>query len=169
MKKIIFITFSLAFVFIACAAPGPSGTNQKNANSELSAEQQRMLELMIENRMFVFNATDMFPRGEAGMQLNYDCDVQLKDSTMISYLPFIGKSYNLTPNQPHSGFDFTREIEDYTFKRKRKGYEVKVDVKNGSDYLKYSFYITETGSSTLTVSSNQRQSISYYGTINTVK
>jgi hypothetical protein len=65
---------------------------------------------------------------------------------MISYLPFMGKSYNLTPGQPHSGFDFTREIEDYEFKKKRKGYQVKVDVKNGPDYLKYTFYVTETGS-----------------------
>ncbi len=169
MKKILFLTFSFAFVFIACAAPGLSDKKRNTAKSQNTEDQQRIMEAMIENRTFVFNATDMFPRGEAGIKLNYDCDVQLIDSMMISYLPFMGKSYNLTPNQPQSGFDFTQEIEDYQFKKKKKGYEVKVDVKNGSDFLKYTFYVTETGSSTLNVSSNQRQSISYYGSIDSVK
>jgi hypothetical protein len=40
-----------------------------------------------------------------------------------------------------------------------------VDVKNGNDKLDFSFYISENGSATLSVSSTNRQSINYNGDI----
>jgi hypothetical protein len=88
---------------------------------------------------------------------------------MISYLPFLGRSYSLNPGKPGSGFDFEQKIEEYEFKEKRKGYQVKVNVKNGSDHLKYTFYVAESGTSVLTVASLHRQSILYYGTIDSRK
>lgn len=50
-------------------------------------------------------------------------------------------------------------------KKSKKGYTVEVDVKNGNDKLDFSFYISESGSATLSVSSTNRQSITYIGDI----
>ncbi len=169
MNKAFFILPVLVAMLFAGCNSRTGNVIQNNPQAEQLERNKQLLELMLANRTFVFNATDMMPRGSDAVRLNYDCDVQLKDSIMISYLPFFGRSYNLSPGQPMSGFDFTQEIEDYEFKEKRNGYQVKVDVKNGPDYLKYTFHVTETGSSTLTVASNQRQSIAFYGTIDARK
>jgi hypothetical protein len=50
-------------------------------------------------------------------------------------------------------------------KEKRKGYRVDVKVKKGMDNILFSFSISETGSTTLTVNSTNRQVITYYGDI----
>jgi hypothetical protein len=169
MRKLFFFAFTLLFLLFSGTAQVSIDLNHENNEMSEFELKKKYLETLLKNKSFIFIATDMFPRGEAGINLNYDCDVQLNDSMMVSYLPFIGRSYNLAPGQLNSGFDFTREIKNYEFKKKRKGYQVKVDVNNGPDYLKYNFHITESGYSTLTVASNQRQSISFYGIINAYK
>ncbi len=131
--------------------------------------EKAIIETMLENKDFVFNATDMMPRGGGNVNLGYDYDVQIKNDMMISYLPFIGISYNPVYGSHNSGFDFTQPITSYEVKEKRKGYRVEVEVKNNSDNLKYTFHITDTGSSTLTVASSKRQSIAFYGTIDPIK
>lgn len=169
MKKISFCSGVLVLLFTFVWMQDSAGKNQNKSENRESTVKKQILETMLQKRTFVFNATDMFPRGEERISLNYDFDVQLIDSTMISYLPFIGRSYSLNPGKPGSGFDFEQKIEDYEVKEKRKGYQVKVNVKNGSDKLKYTFYVTESGTSVLTVASLYRQSISYYGSIDSRK
>ena len=60
---------------------------------------------------------------------------------------------------------FDKPFETCDMEKAKKGYEVKVTVKNSNDRLDFSFYISENGSTTLSVSSTNRQSISYYGDI----
>ncbi len=130
---------------------------------------KELVEYMLINQDFVFNATDMLPSAGGNVNLGYDYDVQVKDGIMTSYLPFIGISYQ-TPYGAHSsGFDFKLPIKNYEFTKKRKGYRVEVEVKDGADNLKYTFHVTTTGGSTLSVASSKRQSIAYYGTIDPVK
>jgi hypothetical protein len=169
MNKKSFCSGMLVLLFSFVWIQSSADSIQNKTENRESSDKKQILETMLQKRTFVFNATDMFPRGEERISLNYDCDVQLFDSTMISYLPFVGKSYSLNPGKPGSGFDFEQKIEDYEFKEKRKSYQVKVNVKNGSDHLKYTFYVKESGTSVLTVASLHRQSISFYGTIDSRK
>jgi hypothetical protein len=60
---------------------------------------------------------------------------------------------------------FKQPFETCDMEKTKKGYLVKVKVKNGNDRLDFSFHISETGTTTLSVSSVNRQAISYYGDI----
>jgi hypothetical protein len=134
-----------------------------NKSSE-KALKKAALQEMVENQAFIFHASDMYPRGAGGVRLGYDCDVQISNDVIVSYLPFIGKAY--VKNYGNStGFDFTEQVKSYSFKQKKKGIEVNVETETDNGLLNFSFFITESGASTLTVSGIQRQSISYYGIV----
>ncbi|HKI90031.1 MAG TPA: DUF4251 domain-containing protein, partial [Draconibacterium sp.] len=73
--------------------------------------------------------------------------------------------YNVDYRSRKGPFDFTLPIKNYIFKKDKNGYAVKFEVKNGQDNIKYNFNISENGYASLTVVSTNRQSISYFGTI----
>jgi len=60
---------------------------------------------------------------------------------------------------------FDKPFEICYMEKTKKGYMVDVTVKNGDNRLDFTIYIFENGSTTLNVSSTNRQSISYFGDI----
>jgi hypothetical protein len=137
---------------------------EKINKSTEKATKKAALHEMVENQTFIFHASDMYPRGAGGVRLGYDCDVQISNDVIVSYLPFIGKAY--VRNYGNStGFDFTEQVKSYSYKKKKKGIDVNVETVTDNGLLNYNFFITESGASTLTVSGMQRQSISYYGIV----
>jgi hypothetical protein len=78
MRKLFFFAFTLLFPLFSGTAQVTIDSNQENKEMSEFELKKKYLETLLKNRSFVFNATDMFPRGEAGINLNYDCDVQLK-------------------------------------------------------------------------------------------
>jgi len=160
MKKL------LTFLFLV--VPILSGISQDSAIEKESLLKKEISQ-MIENRDFVFNATDMLPRGGGVVSLGYDFDVQIRNDLIISYLPFFGKSYNVNFGDHNTGFDFTGTVENFDIKKRKKGYKVNVEVKNAGDHLNYTFHIKYSGFATLTLASSKRQSISYLGTIDPIK
>ena len=139
----------------------------KHTKGDEKALRKATLQEMIENKTFIFQASDMYPRGAGGVRLGYDCDVQISNGVITSYLPFIGKAYVRNYGNT-TGFDFTAPVKSYSFKHKKKVIEVNVETETENGLLNYNFFITETGASTLTVSGIQRQSISYYGMVPTI-
>jgi hypothetical protein len=164
-------TFIFISIMTFCLTGSWAGNylqKDKHTRSDEKALKKATLQEMIENRTFIFQASDMYPRGAGGVRLGYDCDVQISNDVITSYLPFIGKAYVKNYGNT-TGFDFTEPVKSYSFKQKKKGIEVNVETETDNGLLNYNFFITETGASTLTVSGIQRQSISYYGLVPTVK
>ena len=166
MRKI--LSFILVIVlFISVSASEKSKT--KPINQNLNDKEKVVLNLiheMLQDTTFVFNATDMMVRGGGNVSLGYDCDVQVNKEIVTSYLPFIGKAYNISTDIQNSGLDFTLPLQDYYFQKKRSGFRAGFKVNNNLDLMNFTFYISKTGYTTLTVGSTRRQSISFYGTFN---
>jgi hypothetical protein len=170
MKKNFVILLSLFLVFCDVYGQEDSPYTKSDGKAEKTLEEKMIMEKigkLLTDTSFMFNATDMIVRGEGNVNLGYNCDVQVKNEIVKSYLPFIGKAYYVSNDldSKNSGFDFTLPIQHYQFKKSKSGYVAVLKVKNGTDLLNYNFYITKTGLATLTVASSRRQSISYYGSI----
>ena len=147
-----------------------SPVTKRDGKEQKSLEEKIIMEKigkLLTDTAFMFNATDMMVRGGGNVDLSYTCDVQVKIEIVKSYLPFMGKAYYVSTDTDikNSGFDFTLPLQDYYFKKNKSGYNAVLKVKNGTDLLNYRFYITKTGSATLTVGSSRRQSVSFYGSI----
>lgn len=171
MKTIVCI-FIFLLGLAQLSASEINNRSHKNQKSKDKNKEENVIELiqeMLKDTVFVFNATDMMVRGGGNVTLGYDCDVQVKKEIVTSYLPFIGKAYNVSPDIKNSGLDFTLPMEDYYFQKKRNGFKAGFQVKNGFDHMNFTFYISKTGYTTLTVGSTRRQSISFYGTFNARK
>jgi hypothetical protein len=166
IRKWVFIFIPLMAVCITGISYAKASHTNKSTNSTEKALKKAALQEMIENKTFTFHASDMYPRGAGGVRLGYDCDVQISKDVIKSYLPFIGKAY-LKNYGNTTGFDFTEQVKSYSYKQKKKGIEVNVETETDNGLLNFNFFVTESGASTLTVSGMQRQSISYYGMVQT--
>lgn len=170
MKKIIVVMLLLFPMFYNVSGQEKSTVTKKDGKVQRSLEEKIIMEKigkLLTDTAFLFNATDMMVRGGGNVDLNYTCDVQVKNEIVKSYLPFIGKAYYVSTDTDvkNSGFDFTLPLQYYHFNKNKSGYNAVLKVKNGTDLLNYRFYITKTGCATLTVGSSRRQSISFYGSI----
>lgn len=122
---------------------------------------------MIETKNFVFKAQSALPTSMSMRQLNGDnYDLRLFGDSLVSYLPYFGRSYTApSPGSP-GGYNFTSRKFDYTAKNKKKGgWDVVIKPKDVNDIREFNLTVSENGYATLRASSNNRQLITYNGTI----
>lgn len=124
---------------------------------------------MVNNQNYVFKAQMAMPLGWRTIQLNYDYNVVVSKDSIDSYLPYYGRAYvaPMNPTDPaETGIQFKSKNFDYKDNpSKKSGWEVTIvphDVKETRSFI---LDISETGYATLSVTSNNRQSISFDGYI----
>jgi len=120
---------------------------------------------LVAGKEFTFKATTMLPSGASVKQLTSDYDVRLLGDSVITYLPYFGRSY--APVLPgEEGINFTSKDFDYKAKAKKKsGWQISVKPKDTKEVRELIFDISDAGYAHLQVTSNNKQAISYNGYI----
>lgn len=93
---------------------------------------------------------------------NYD--LRVTADSLVSYLPFYGRAYNASFNRDDNGYRFTSK--DFTYKttgRKKGGWDILMNTKDVRDNVRLNLAITPNGYATLSVISNNKQSITFNG------
>ena len=165
MMKNIMIVGILLFAFMATQAQDTKKMSRKERKAAREAKLIEETKTALENKDFVFSATQMLPSGARSRSLTSTYDVRVKNDTIICYLPYMGTAHMASYGGNESPMDFTQPIEKYQFEKTKKGYEIKFSVNNKSDRLNFFFQIADNGSSSLSVNSTNRSSISYIGNI----
>lgn len=120
---------------------------------------------LIEKKEFVFKAQTVIPLTGRSRQLTSDYDVKFMGDSIIAYLPYFGRAYSAGYGEG-GGVDFTSTKFDYnTTPRKKGGWDVAIKPRDAKNIQSLNFTISENGSASLQVTSNNRQSISYVGYI----
>lgn len=120
---------------------------------------------LITSKRFVFKAQSALPMGQVSRQLTPEYEVKLSGDSIVAYLPYFGRAYSATYGE-RGGIDFTSTKFDYKIKQRKKGgWDVTIKPANTKDIQELSFFISESGSATLIVTSNNRQPISFNGYI----
>ena len=97
-------------------------------------------------------------------------DLAIKPDTIKAHLPFYGRAYTATFNQDEAGYKFSSKDFDYTTsKRKKGGWDVKINTKDVKNNARMNLSISENGYAVLSVVSNNKQSITYNGYISEMK
>jgi hypothetical protein len=164
MKKII-VSLIIILAVTSFSYAQEVETNRRESRSERKKNKKEEIKNLLEDKTFVFKPTHATPMGGGSIHLNHSYDAEVKGDTLISYLPFFGVAYHAEYGARQSALDFTQPVEDLDLKTTKKGYQVSVDVKNKMDHLTYTFFVSEQGYATLNVNSTNRQSISFYGTV----
>lgn len=164
MKQKIMV-LSLLILSVLCINAQESAKSRRERRAEQQEKRVDNVKKMISGKSFVFEATHAIPTGGGSIHLNHSFEVELKEDTLNSYLPFFGVAYRADYGDRNSALDFSQPVNKYELEEKENEYLIKIEVKNKMDVLNFTFFISGLGYATLTVTSTSRQAISYYGRI----
>lgn len=121
---------------------------------------------MIKAQSYVFVAQTASPSRGGLRQLDPGYDLVVRKDSVISYLPYYGRSFNAPVDPNDGGIKFTSTEFEYNIKdRKKGGWDIEIKPKDAKDVRTMQLSVFENGSASLMVTSNSRQNISFNGRI----
>lgn len=157
MRSIIFL---LAFL-ICCKASAQDSI--KEASGETLKQQ-------VEAKRYVFVAQSESPQAGGVRQLTSLYTLTILPDTIISDLPYIGRTYQSTSGSTDGGIKFTSLKFEYSSKnRKKGGWQINVKPKDVMNSPLFFITILSDGSVSMRISFTDRQSISFNGRLEAVK
>jgi hypothetical protein len=147
-----------------------SGFSQEKTKKELKEEKkiekQKQIETMVNDTNFVFVAITALPTGMKSVNLatnpNY---VKFKPDLIDSYMPYFGRAYGSVGYGSDTGLKFTGKPEELKIAKTKKGFQIDAVVNGTNDRFILSLNVGFEGSTSLTITSNNRSTISYQGEI----
>ena len=164
--KIIFTTSMMILVLgFACFAGEKSSGKAQREIGKL--ERVHQTEMLINSREFVFMASRALPQRGGSIDLTTNPNyLKFHPDRIESYMPFFGRAYRADYGGD-AGIKFESKPREFkTVNRKKgKGYEINATVSDSRDVYQLNLLVGSEGSATLTIISNDRSPISYYGEI----
>ncbi len=91
-------------------------------------------------------------------------EVKVTPDSVVAYLPYYGRSFNAPINQDDAGVKFTSKKFNYkSTKGKKRGWDTLVETKDAKENYRLAFNISDNGYVTLSLNSNNKQSVTYQG------
>lgn len=160
--------FLLLLLFI-----GMSFTQCVTSNKLLSKtnlEKIQEIALLVESQEFKFIAQKAFPQGYNAIDLTTNFNfIEFSPNLITSEMPFFGRGYSGIAYGGDQGLSFKGKPNTYSIKKGNKKYELNTNVRGDRDVFKIYLSILSNGSATLTINSNNRSSISYFGAISKIE
>lgn len=163
MKNTTRLKTTLLLLLIAIVAL-PATVSAQNKK----AEKKALVKSLVEGKNFVFKAQTALPTTGITRQLTTDFDLRVTKDTIVSNLPYFGRAYSAPVNPAQGPLQFTSTDFLYTMAdRKKGGWDIMITPKDVQDPRQMALSITESGYASLTVTSTNRQPISFNGYITT--
>lgn len=160
MKRFAFLIFGgcFAVAISSCSTTSPAAKKEANAAKEAA------LKTAIEQRQFVISVDRMNPMRGASQQLTSLYSLEIHGDSVKSYLPYFGQAYSV-PYGGGSALNFNSTITDYKSSVDAKG-KTTIDFKTKSEDDRYAYRIVifSNASTSINVTSGNRQLISFDGT-----
>lgn len=154
MKKSGFVVFAL-FLLSCLSISTLHAQNLDEAN----------LKSALSGKSFVFKAQSAWPLQGTVVQLNPGFDMRVLQDSINTYLPYFGRSYAANYSNG-GGISFTSKKFDYKMKDKEGGgWDITIKPTDVKDINQLIYSISTNGYATLQVISQNRQAISFYGSI----
>lgn len=145
--------------------------SKKEIKDSKSQIRQQQIEMILNSGIFIFRAGSAIPMG--GRLINMTTNpgyVIFNKDNMDGDLPFFGSATTAIGFSGDLAIRFKDKPKSFKTDKRKKSYEVESTVSgNNGTYTLYLSIPFGDGPSTLTVSSNDRSSISYYGQIYELK
>ncbi|WP_375235425.1 DUF4251 domain-containing protein [Winogradskyella sp.] len=188
MKK--YISLSVLFLVISSFSFSQTRAERKQAKKERIEAEYVSTKELINSGKFQFEARwanplgndvanvgqnipgggAIFQGGRVDVSSN-DNFVNIDGTKADLFLPYFGRVFFPKRINNQGGIQYKGDITNYRIKinDNKQVITIKFEAKTENDYLKFSYRINSGGSATLTVSSTNRQTISYNGDIKVLK
>jgi hypothetical protein len=163
MKKIL-LFFAITALLTACASYTING--QKVSKEEYSRWATQKVKEGIDSRRFAIDVRSMHPYRGHSRQLSSPYSLELRGDSVISYLPYFGEARNI-PYGGGKGLNFIGHLYGYEIHQVKSGlWQVMMGVENDEAKYLYVVEVFDNGSSSIHVSTQERDPISFYGEMN---
>lgn len=144
------------------------GLSKKEIKQQADSIAFSNLRQLIEMKNFEFSATHVLPQGSESIVLTTNEYVLIiKHDSIFCDLPFYGRAYQVTPGE-RGGFHFSKPVTGYKTNMKNQKIEIEINTVDKNDFFKFFFTLTGNENASLSVISNNRSGISYWGEIKNV-
>ena len=158
MKKVL-----VSMMLVCSAWVMLSGCVSPEERAARAAEQAAKVTAALKARDYKISVDRMFPMKGSSKSVSYGYSVEVRNDSLISYLPYIGGAYNV-PYGGGKGLNFKERISSYKESQKNNGQrQIEINVMNEEDTYVYTLKVYDNGSSSIDVQSRQRDHISYSG------
>lgn len=139
--------------------------NAQTASNNKKAVKDAAIKNDVESRHYTFIADYAQPLRGGEKMLTSIYDLRVTRDSLISFLPYYGQAYFDIPYNPtDGGIKFTSTKFDYAVKEKKKGgWEITISPKDAKDIERLILYISHDGYASLSVTSTNKDFISYNG------
>ena len=149
-------TLFLTVIMSGCSVP-------KRLTKEEKIAQEALLRAAIENRTFIVEVDRALPMSGSSRMLTSPYTLQLNGDEVKSYLPYFGRAYSV-PYGGGEGLIFESTVTDYQCSFDKKGKAtIEFKTRSKDDQFIYLIHIFADGSSSMNVTSTNRQPISFNG------
>ncbi|WP_413997841.1 DUF4251 domain-containing protein [Flavobacterium sp. W1B] len=143
---------------------------RKQLREERKIEKEKQTAILVNSKEFVFVGQKALPQGFRNIDLTTNPNfIEFKPDFIKSEMPFFGRGYMGIGYGGDKGLKFEGKPSIFTVEKAKKTYEIKATVRGEQDVFKISLSVSFEGSATLTINSNNRSSISYYGEISKIE
>jgi hypothetical protein len=127
---------------------------------------QRGLEEAITQKSYTFIAESVMPLRATFRDLDVGYGFKINGDTLTSNLPYMGRAYMADIGSTDGPLDFTSYKFDYSVKpRKKGGWSIQIKIRDTKGEQRFNLSVRENGMAMLSVSSVDRESISYNGRV----
>ena len=124
------------------------------------------LKELIRKQEYVFVAQNALTQRGRTVNLTSEYDLKVGKVEIEAYLPFFGRAFTAPIDPTEGGIKFTSKNFEYKERKGKKGgWEITIIPTDYKDVNSLNLSISESGYGTLSVNSNQRSNISFYGYI----
>ena len=154
-----------ALTLSGCATTA-SSQKEKQAKKEQKAA---MIRKAIDDRTFIIDVNMAYPQGHPAINVTSNYSLEMKGDSVISYLPYYGRAYRV-PYGGGKGLNFSGKAVDYAMEQlKNDRTRISFRVANDEDTYLFLVSVFTNGSADISVTSNEREPISFGGTMEEVK
>jgi len=157
-KQLLLLTGFFLLIMSGCSS-SRSLTKDEKAAKEVTLREA------IEKREFSIDVNRMNPMSGSSRILNSSYSLEINGDKVKSHLPYMGRAYNI-PYGGGNGLVFDSTVTEYKSLFNDKGKcAIEFNTRSENDQLTYHIEIFPNGSASINVRSNNRQNISFHGTV----
>jgi hypothetical protein len=158
---------TILFVALFCFILGNTSAQEKDLKANTSKETVETSNIanLLNSKTFEFIANTAYPASGSPKNLvGSSYSVTFSSEMVLSNLPFYGRAYSGMALSRDKGMRFKGKPENYTIEKNNE-YQVNATVNAENDTYEISLSVSESGYAYLSISSNDRGTISYQGEI----
>lgn len=170
MKTLLIPVVALALILSSCkASSSTAGDDGKLSKNEKKDAQYEQIVALIDGGEFAYTVQSANPTGGKTVQITSSYTMEAKGGIYKAYLPYFGRAYNASYGGD-GGVEFEGEPTDLKINKNadKRTITISFNIKNKNETYGCTL-VTGGENGTLTITSSNRSTISYYGRISELR